>query len=185
MDQPAVRGAGGLHHGLGEGRVRVDRVRHLRVAALQHEHTCARTDKPLIPTTTISHGTLASIDLQESRRFYEEVLGFAVIQLSPLSMLLRLGTDHVYVVVETGEPGHMGVLDHNGIDVANREEVEEAHRALVKVKDEYGIRRINNVMDQHGVYSFYFQDRDANWWDMRWRSLGCGNAAYGQHQTDN
>jgi len=128
--------------------------------------TSARTEKPLIPTNTISHGTLASIDLQESRRFYEEVLGFAVIQLSPLSMLLRLGTDHVYVVVETGEPGHMGVLDHNGIDVATREEVEEAHRVLVKVKDEYGIRRINNVMDQHGVYSFYFQDRDANWWEI-------------------
>src|SRR5438874_7108198 len=61
--------------------------------------TSARTEKPLIPTNTISPGTLASIDLQESRRFYEEVLGFAVIQLSPLSMLLRLGTDHVYVVV--------------------------------------------------------------------------------------
>jgi catechol 2,3-dioxygenase-like lactoylglutathione lyase family enzyme len=128
--------------------------------------TSAHTEKPLIPTTAISHGTLASIDLQESRRFYEEVLGFAVIQLSPLSMLLRLGTDHVYVVVETGEPGHMGVLDHNGIDVATREEVEEAHRALQNVKDEYGIRRINNVMDQHGVYSFYFQDRDANWWEI-------------------
>jgi len=128
--------------------------------------TSARTEKPLIPTNTISHGTLASIDLQESRRFYEEVLGFAVIQLSPLSMMLRLGTDHVYVVVQTGEPGHMGVLDHNGIDVATREEVEEAHRVLVKVKDEYGIRRINNVMDQHGVYSFYFQDRDANWWEI-------------------
>ena len=128
--------------------------------------TSKRTEKPLIPITMISHGTLASIDLHASRRFHEEVLGFEVIQLSPVSMLLRCGTDHTYVVVETGEPGRMGVLDHNGLDVETREEVEQAHRTLHEVKDEYGIRRINPVMEQHGVYSFYFQDLDANWWEI-------------------
>lgn len=128
--------------------------------------TSKRTEKPLIPITMISHGTLASIDLQASRRFHEEVLGFEVIQLSPVSMLLRRGTDHTYVVVETGEPGRMGVLDHNGLDVETREEVEQAHRTLHEVKDEYGIRRINPVMEQHGGYSFYFQDLDANWWEI-------------------
>jgi catechol 2,3-dioxygenase-like lactoylglutathione lyase family enzyme len=125
-----------------------------------------RTEKPLIPIRMISHGTLNSIDMQASRRFYEEVLGFEVIQVSPVSMLLRLGTDHTYVVVETGEPGHMGVLDHNGIDVTTREEVGEAHRVLHEVKDEYGVRRINKVMEQHGIFSFYFQDLDANWWEI-------------------
>ncbi|WP_413810749.1 VOC family protein [Streptomyces sp. OE57] len=128
--------------------------------------TSQRTEKPLIPITMISHGTLASIDIQESRRFYEELLGFEVIQLSPVSMLLRRGTDHTYVVVETGEPGRMGVLDHNGLEVSTREEVDEAHRTLHEVKAEYGIRRINPVMDQHGVFSFYFQDLDANWWEI-------------------
>jgi catechol 2,3-dioxygenase-like lactoylglutathione lyase family enzyme len=128
--------------------------------------TSNRTDKPLIPITMISHGTLASIDLQQSRRFYEEVLGFEVIQLSPVSMLVRRGSDHTYVIVETGEPGHMGVLDHNGMEVASRAEVEQAHRTLQEIKDEYGIRRINKLQEQHGVYSFYFQDLDANWWEI-------------------
>lgn len=128
--------------------------------------TSKRTEKPLIPITMISHGTLASIDMQASRRFYEKVLGFEVIQTSPVSMLLRRGTDHTYVVVETGEPGRMGVLDHNGLEVSSRDEVTEAHRALHEVKAEYGIRRINPVMQQHGVFSFYFQDLDANWWEI-------------------
>lgn len=128
--------------------------------------TSTKTEKPLIPATILSHGTLNSIDLQASRRFYEQVLGFEVVQLSPVSMLFRLGTDHTYVVVETGEPGHMGILDHNGIDVPTREDVEEAHRTLNEVKDEYGIRRIMKVMEQHGIYSFYFQDLDANWWEI-------------------
>ena len=51
--------------------------------------TSTRTEKPLIPIRMISHGTLNSIDMQASRRFYEEVLGFEVIQVSPVSMLLR------------------------------------------------------------------------------------------------
>jgi hypothetical protein len=39
----------------------------------------------------ISHGTLDSVNLQESRRFYEEVFGFEVVQLSKVSLLLRKG----------------------------------------------------------------------------------------------
>lgn len=126
----------------------------------------ARVEKPLIPVTIISHGTLASVDIQRSRRFYEEVLGFDVIQIAPVTILLRLGTDHTYVVVETGELSSMTMMDHNGLDVASREEVEQAYQTIREVKDEYGIRRINPVMEQHGVYSFYFQDCDANWWEI-------------------
>lgn len=128
--------------------------------------TSRRTEKPLIPLTMISHGTLNCIDMQDSRRFYEEVLGFEVAQISPASLLLRLGTDHTYVVVETGEPGHMTVLDHNGLHVATRTDVDEAHRTLHEVKDEYRIGRINKLMMQHGVYSFYFEDLDRNWWEI-------------------
>ncbi|MFK0111993.1 VOC family protein [Streptomyces sp. NPDC091217] len=128
--------------------------------------TSRRTDKPLIPVTMISHGTLSSIDLQASRRFYEEVLGFEVVQLSPVTMLLRRGTDHTYVVVETGEPGHMQLLDHNGLDVPTREDVDESHRLLHEIKAEYGIGRITKLLEQHGVYSFYFQDLDHNWWEI-------------------
>ncbi|WP_235010370.1 VOC family protein [Mycobacterium sp. 3519A] len=114
----------------------------------------------------ISHGTLNSLDLQASRRFYEEVLGFEVMQVSPVSMQIRKGTHHTYVVVETREPGRMGLLDHNGIDVASREDVDAAYRVLVAVKDAYGIQRINRPQEQHGAYSFYFADPDGNWWEI-------------------
>ncbi len=124
------------------------------------------TKEPLIPLTMISHGTLNSVDIGASRRFYEEVLGFSTIQISPLAMIVRLGSDHTYVVVETGELGHMQLLDHNGLDVGSQEAVVEAHAKMKEVKDEYGIRKIMKVQDQHGAYSFYFQDLDANWWEI-------------------
>lgn len=128
--------------------------------------TSRKTDKPLVPIEMISHGTLTSLDLQKSRRFYEEVLGLEVIQVSPVSMLARRGSDHVYVIVETAEPSTMGMFDHNGLDVATRELVEEAHARLTQNKAEYGLGRITKPLDQHGAYSFYFADCDGNWWEI-------------------
>ena len=128
--------------------------------------TSYRTDHPLIPISMISHGTLLSIDLNETRRFLEEVLGFEVVQYSPMSMCVRRGTDHTYVILETGKPGHMQLIDHNGLDVPTREAVLEAHERLTAVKEHYGVQRITPPKEQHGGYSFYFQDRDSNWWEI-------------------
>lgn len=121
---------------------------------------------PMVPISMISHGTLSCKDIGVTRRFLEEVLGFEVVQWSPLAMVVRLGTDHTYVVVETGQPGTMGLMDHNGLDVSSPEAVEEANRTLREIKDEWGLRRVNKVGYQHGAYSFYFQDMDDNWWEI-------------------
>jgi len=59
------------------------------------------TKPPRLKLNIISHGTLETRDLQASRRFYEEVMGFEVLQRTPVALLLRLGSDHTYVVVET------------------------------------------------------------------------------------
>jgi catechol 2,3-dioxygenase-like lactoylglutathione lyase family enzyme len=125
-----------------------------------------KPEKPLIDIELISHGTLTSLDLQVSRRFYEEVLGFEIIQHSTATMLARKGTAHTYVIVETGQPSTMSMLDHNGLDVESREAVDEAYETLMRVKDEYGIKRIKKPVDQHGAYAFYFADPDGNWWEI-------------------
>jgi len=128
--------------------------------------TSCKTDSPLIDVAMISHGTLTSFDLQASRRFYEEVLGFEVIQTSTVSMLIRKGSAHTYVVVETGTPSTMGMFDHNGIDVGSRDAVDKAHAVLTDVKDKYGLKRVMKPVEQHGTYSFYFSDLDGNWWEI-------------------
>lgn len=128
--------------------------------------TSCRTEKPLLPVAMISHGTLSSLDIQESRRFYEEVLGLEVIQTSPVSLLLRLGTDQAYAVVETGQPSNHGLMDHNGLDVLTHEAVDESYRLLTENKAKYGIKRITRPLEQHGAYSFYLVDRDGNWWEI-------------------
>jgi catechol 2,3-dioxygenase-like lactoylglutathione lyase family enzyme len=122
---------------------------------------------PLIDITFISHGTLDSIDLQKSRRFYEEVFGFEVIQTSKVSLLIRKGGHHTYAVVETGNTDHkMGLMNHNGVDVGTPEEVDRAHETLTRLAAEYGIRQIHPIRRQHGAYSFYLLDLDGNWWEI-------------------
>lgn len=121
---------------------------------------------PLLKLNFISHGTLEVRDLQASRRFYEEVMGFEVIQRAPVALLLRLGGDHTYVAVETRNPNGMGLFNHNGVDVSTEDDVRVAYETLVSVQDEYGIQRIDKPCWQHGVYSFFFADPDGNWWEI-------------------
>ena len=125
-----------------------------------------RTKTPLLDIKMISHGTLSVVNIQESRRFYEEVLGLEVIQHAPVGLMIRLGSAHSYVVIEDGQKSPMRLVDHNGLDVRTNDAVNDAYQKLLSVKAEYGLGRIAKPQDQHGAYSFYFQDMDGNWWEI-------------------
>jgi len=125
------------------------------------------TKQPLLKIMRLGHGTLESVDLKKSRRFYEEVLGLEVVQTSPMSLMVRKDTNHVYAVVETGRANReMEMLNHNGLDVPTPEAVDEAYEMLVKVKDEYGIRKIQKPRHSHGDHALFFSDLDGNWWEI-------------------
>src|SRR6185437_11763125 len=87
--------------------------------------------QPALKLNFLSYGTLESRDLEFSRKFYEEFLGFQGVQTSPISLLVRLGGDHTIAVVYSKKVGAMNLLNHNGLDVRTKEEVDEAHRVVV------------------------------------------------------
>jgi hypothetical protein len=60
------------------------------------------------------------------------------------------------------------VLNHWGLDVGSKEEVDRVHKEAIKNKDKYKIRQVLPVVDQHGVYSFYLEDLDHNWWEVQY-----------------
>lgn len=123
---------------------------------------------PLIEPLKLSHGTLECHDLEQSRRFYEEFLGLESVWHGPRTLMVRKGGDWVVVCVHRGDKVRpVGVLNHWGIDVASREAVDAARELALAHKDDYGIQAVHNVQDQHGVYSFYLQDRDGNWWEIQ------------------
>jgi catechol 2,3-dioxygenase-like lactoylglutathione lyase family enzyme len=121
---------------------------------------------PAIRTRFISHGTLGSKDLDATRRFYEEFLGLEVVRTSPVSLMVRLGGQHVYAVVFTKKKERMPRIYHNGLDVATDAEVDEAWRRCTEEAAKWGLHEITKPIARHGTYSFLFWDADDNAWEV-------------------
>lgn len=121
---------------------------------------------PALKLNFISHATLESGDLEASRKFYEEFLGLEVVDMSDIALCLRLGGNNTIVVVKTNNRHEMPMINHNGLDVGSKEEVDSAYRTIVEQKDKWGLHKITPPKEQHGSYSFYFWDRDNNCWEI-------------------
>ena len=128
--------------------------------------TRAQRPDPALKLNFLSHGTLESRDLAFSRRFYEEFLGFEVVQTSPISLLVRLGGPNTIAVVYSKQPHEMNLLNHNGLDVRTKEDVDEAHRTIRAGAETWKLKKISKPHLQHGTYSFFFWDGDDNCWEI-------------------
>ena len=123
--------------------------------------------KPALNLTFLSHGTLESKDLEATYKFYTEFFGLEVTRTSEISLMIRLGGQHCYAVVQNktkSEP--MPFLYHNGLDVLNDEQVDEAHAICTDQAQQWGLKKISKPTVQHGTYSFYFWDADENCWEI-------------------
>lgn len=124
--------------------------------------------KAVVKPTLLSHGTLMCKDLAKSRRFYEEFLGLEVVRHARPAMMLRLRSGMYVVCVCIGEKvPNQHVLTHWGLNVASREEVDHAYAEALRLKESYGIQKIQKVRERHGAYGFYLQDFDNNWWEIQ------------------
>lgn len=122
--------------------------------------------KSVIKSKFLSHGTLGSKDLEATRKFYTEFLGLEVIRTSRISLMVRLGGDHVYAVVQSKKKDDMPRLNHNGIDVETDADVDAAHRSVIDGEREWGLYNVTAPVEQHGTYSFHFWDADGNTWEI-------------------
>ncbi|MBL0421876.1 VOC family protein [Ramlibacter sp. AW1] len=117
----------------------------------------------------LSHGTVPSYELAATRRFYEEFLGLECVRHGRSSMAVRCGMRFHVVCLEVGELLRPASVDnHWGLDVDSAERVDEVWRAAHELRHRYGIRTIGELTTQHGVYSFYLEDLDHNWWEVQY-----------------
>jgi predicted lactoylglutathione lyase len=83
-------------------------------------------------------------------------------------MVIRLGMRFHVVCVEVGDQIHpVSLLNHWGVDVSTRAEVDQAHQKAIEFKEKFNIRQVLNPQEMHGVYSFYLEDLDHNWWEIQ------------------
>ena len=122
--------------------------------------------RSVIKSKFLSHGTLGSTDLDRTRKFYEDFLGLECVRTSKISMMIRLGGDHVYAVVKRAHLDEMPRINHNGIDVDTDADVDAAHAAVLAAQEEWGLNKVTQPVHQHGTYSFHFSDFDGNAWEI-------------------
>jgi hypothetical protein len=80
--------------------------------------------------------------------------------ISFISLMIRFG-DHVIAVVSSKKGfGEVNLLNHNGLDVRTRDDVDEAHRVVSEPAEEWKLTKISKPVLQHGTYSVYFWDAD-------------------------
>ena len=128
-----------------------------------------RNDRALVKAFVLSHGTMEVYSLKESRKFYEEFLGLECVRHAKPAIAVRCGLKFHIIAVEAGAAlKPVNVLNHWGIDVGSREEVDAAHASALEHKEKYKIRQVLPVVMQHGVYSFYMEDLDHNWWEIQY-----------------
>jgi predicted lactoylglutathione lyase len=124
---------------------------------------------PVVKTRLLSHGTMEIKDMAASRKFYTEFLGLDCVRHNKPAMMIRKGGYWAIVCVQVGEAARpQQVLNHWGLDVGSIEEVDDAHRKALELKDTYGIKKITTPGHQHGAYSFYIEDLDSNWWEIQY-----------------
>jgi len=121
---------------------------------------------PTLNTRFISHGTLGCHNLEKSRQFYEEFLGLETTQTSPISLMIRLGSNHVYAVVQIKNKIEMPRHYHNGLDVETSEDVDRAYQTVQTDAEKWGLYNTTRPVAQHGTYSFMFWDMDGNCWEI-------------------
>lgn len=131
-----------------------------------------RVDTPahdsVVKPFCLGHGTLECYSLKASRRFYEEFLGLECVRHGKPAMAVRLAMRFHIICVEVGDQVHpANLLNHWGLDLPSRQAVDQAHADAVRLQDKYGIRQVLPVQDMHGVYSFYLEDLDHNWWELQ------------------
>jgi catechol 2,3-dioxygenase-like lactoylglutathione lyase family enzyme len=133
-------------------------------------------------------GTMVSTDLVAAQYFYEHAFGFECVRHAPDRLMIRdrfakaamlNGTDDFFVIdvkqVKSIEvPQRM--CNHWGVDVDSTEEVQRIHGEFKARQAELGITKLMPISRSHGTVSFYFIDRDINWWEVQYLQHGFDNA---------
>jgi catechol 2,3-dioxygenase-like lactoylglutathione lyase family enzyme len=128
----------------------------------------AEPSSSIVPAGPISYVTLEVADIDSSAAFYRDALGLEIVE--------KAGALHCappegvkFVAVPAGaallpQP----VLNHHGLTLPPNAsaDVENIRALLVQNTERFGLHKILPVTRQHGSYSFYFQDRDTNWWEI-------------------
>ncbi len=129
----------------------------------------APASEPVIQATHLSHGTMQTLDLANSKKFYREFLGIPFVRHVKAAGSLLMGGDGYLVAVG----GQAKILiqqqaENRWILAVNEPgDVDWAREMALKHEKDYAIQEIGEVKEVDGLRSFMLRDQDSNWWEFR------------------
>ena len=122
----------------------------------------------LIQNETLSHGTVECTDMVATRRFYTDFLGLDIHRpVREAQYIYRGGPwSVVCVCVDGGEAKDQAPDNHFKLAVDTPDEVDAAHAAAHARREEYGIKKIEDVTEEGGRRAFLLQDLNYTWWEI-------------------
>jgi catechol 2,3-dioxygenase-like lactoylglutathione lyase family enzyme len=126
------------------------------------------TPVPLLQNDTLSHGTVECSDMVATRRFLTEFLGLDIHRPVKEAQYMYKGGPWtvVCVCVDGGEAKDQTQDNHFKLAVGSAAEVDSAHEAAIRLKDQYGIRKVEDVTETNGLRAFRIQDLNSTWWEI-------------------
>jgi catechol 2,3-dioxygenase-like lactoylglutathione lyase family enzyme len=122
----------------------------------------------IVPAGPVSYVTLEVRDVDQTFAFYRDVLGLDVALRDGAIHYAGHGGVNLIAVPAAGDVLPQPVLNHHGLTLPENQHdaVRGLHAGLKASADEYGVLKVMGASSQHGSFSFYFQDRDTNWWEL-------------------
>jgi catechol 2,3-dioxygenase-like lactoylglutathione lyase family enzyme len=119
---------------------------------------------PALKLKFYSHTTLECKNIERTRQFFEEFLGFETVWMADISFWSRLpgGAARVVVQSPTDTAHKMAFLHHNGVDVDTEADVDACYEIVKRDTEKWSLTKITKPIVQHGTYAFYFCVLDDN-----------------------
>jgi hypothetical protein len=124
--------------------------------------------EPLVQNEFFSHGTYECNNMPATRRFLVDFLGLDIVRpLKEAQYMWKGGPwSVVCVCVQYGDPNEQGPQNHFKLSVPSQADVDSAHAAALKHKDDYGIKQVLGIEDKDGQRAFKLLDLNNTWWEI-------------------
>ena len=124
----------------------------------------------MIAPTKLIYGHYECRNLNETMPVLTELLGLEVAGEKGRAIVMKHPNTDWRLMVREGEPNaaNKPLLNHYGVRVRFREEIDRAFEYLTANKEKYHLAQVHKPKEHHVAYSFFFLEPGGNYWECEY-----------------
>lgn len=122
----------------------------------------------MIKPIGLVHGHYECRSLRETAPILTDLLALEVVEERKGEMVMKHPNTDWRLIVHEGGPAapDKPLMNHYGVRVAERQEVDAAWKYIREHREKYGLPRITKPVENHFAYSFYFKEPGGNYLEI-------------------